>query len=263
MPQPHIVQAALRTIAALPGYPNLHVLDLSCGEGEMLLNLHRDGCQCQGSRYRSDDYIIDHDGLQNSEITVTSGVDLHQTLPYEDNTFDVVVMTEVLEHLGTHHSVVHEAGRVLKPGGHYVFTTPNIQRLHSRWQFFLTGTHKLIRRRTGWDIEPDDLYAYHINPVSFPLMHTLIHQGGMQVEKLGWTMFKWRHASWFLLYPLYALATWLLLGGKRKDTPRYREGERDLRRWMAHPAMLGSEQLLVVARKEAKTAGKATTRRAA
>ena len=71
------------------------------------------------------------------------------------------------------------------------------------------------------------------------------------------------HAHWFLWYPIYLLASWLTMGGKHKDTPEYRRGDRDLRRWMTHPAMLGSEQLLVVARKETQAAKAVTTLRAA
>ncbi|HYC92326.1 MAG TPA: hypothetical protein VEO54_24165 [Thermoanaerobaculia bacterium] len=53
------------------------------------------------------------------------------------------------------------------------------------------------------------------------------------------TRFKPEHAWLLLLYPLIWLATGLETGSD--------EGERDLRRWMLHPAMLASEQLLLVA----------------
>ena len=262
MPQSHIVSAVRRVIASLPNYPQLTVLDLSCGEGELLARLHEDGCDCRGSRFRGDDYIIQRHGLVG-QLEIDEGVDLNQPLPYANDHFDLVVMTEVLEHLGSHLPVIREVGRVLKPGGHFVFTSPNIQRVHSRWRFFLTGTHKLIRRRVGWDLSADDLYAYHINPVSFPLMHTLLFQGGMRVANLGYTAFKMRHAAWMLIYPLFWLAARMTIGGKRRDSQAYRDGERDLRRWMTHPAMLSSEQLLVVARRRATSVQSVPSRQAA
>ena len=98
-----------------------------------------------------------------------------------------------------------------------------------------------MRQRTGWHLKPDELYAYHINPVDFPLLHTVLFQSGLRVEKLRFTRFKPEHAWLLLFYPLIFLAT-------RIETGR-EEGERDLRRWMLHPAMLASEQLLLVARK--------------
>jgi SAM-dependent methyltransferase len=138
--------------------------------------------------------------------------------------------------------VLHESGRVLAPGGHLVLSTPNVQRLHSRWKFFWTGTHKLIRERPGVDVPRDELYAYHINPLDFPLAHTLLHQAGLQVVKLRFTRFKAEHAWLFPFYPFFWLAT------------RAEIREKELFRWMTHPALLASEQLLVVAIRETSNA---------
>ncbi len=59
--------------------------------------------------------------------------------PFKDNTFDVVLFTEVLEHLRINPlHVLKEINRVLKPGGILVLTTPN---LYSLWNVgrFLIG----------------------------------------------------------------------------------------------------------------------------
>lgn len=250
MLQPHLLDSVLRAIRRLAEQPG-YVLDLSCGDGQLLQRLHALGYHCHGTRYCEHDYIRVSDRPLSPDIRLDNGIDLHQPLPYQEGQFDLVLMTEVLEHLRHHETIVAEVGRILRPGGIFLLTTPNIQRLHSRWQFLLTGTHKLIRRRVGWDLKSEDLYAYHTNPVSFPFMHTLLHQAGMQVEQLGWTRCKLKHIHWLTAYPLLWLATHLTLGGSPRDPAAYREGEQDLRRWMLHPAMLASEQLLVVARRSA------------
>ncbi len=46
-------------------------------------------------------------------------------LPYPDNIFDLVVCSEVLEHLEKPKEAIMEMGRVLKNGGTLVMTTPN------------------------------------------------------------------------------------------------------------------------------------------
>jgi SAM-dependent methyltransferase len=48
-----------------------------------------------------------------------------EQLPYSDSTFDVVVSANVLEHLTEPEKVFAEIARVLKPGGVFLFKTPN------------------------------------------------------------------------------------------------------------------------------------------
>ena len=271
MPQPHVAAAVLRAARRLPGYPRLRVLDLSAGRGEIAAALAADGCAVRGTHFRADDYKlagpVDPDKLAGplgpdelrgsssapaaaDEFPIDENIDLTRRLTYGDASFDLVILCEVAEHLPTYIPVIAEIGRVLAPGGFLILSTPNLARLHSRWHFFWTGTHKLIRRRAGWDLAPDDLYAYHIGPVDFPLLHTLLHQAGLAIERLDWTLFKARHAYLLATYPLVWLATRLETRRHRSGAAAgYGEGEDDLFRWMTRPAMLASEQLLLIARK--------------
>ena len=248
MPQKHVFEAVLRAVRRLPSYPKLRVLDLSAGRGEIAAELAREGCAVRGTHFRANDYKLADSSRppETGGLPIDAGVDLTRPLPYPDAAFDLVVLCEVAEHLPTYIAVVAEIGRVLAPSGALILSTPNVARLHSRWHFFWTGTHKLIRRRVGWDLTPDDLYAYHVSPVDFPLLHTLLHQAGLCVERFDVTRFKWRHAWLFALYPLVWVAA-------RIETRRHRggvehaRGEEDLFRWMVEPALLGSEQLLLTA----------------
>lgn len=251
MPQDFVAASILGSIRKLPGFPGLSVLDLSCGRGEILSTLQREGCTIRGTHYRGDDYKLTQQftPLMTEGLPIDPNVDLMKPLPYESESYDLVVLSEVIEHLPDFIPILREVGRVLRPGGYFVMTTPNIGRLHSRLKFFLTGTHKLIRRRVGWDLGPDELYAYHINPVDFPFLHTLLHQSGLHVRSLEFTKFKLKYAWLLLGYPVFWLAT--LLGLREAGaSEEHRRGESDLRHWMTRPAMMASEQLLVVARKE-------------
>ncbi|HEV2063550.1 MAG TPA: class I SAM-dependent methyltransferase [Thermoanaerobaculia bacterium] len=250
MPQDFVRDAILAAARRLPGYPKLSVLDLSCGRGEILAALQRDGCRVRGTHYRGDDYklIEQSEPLETAGLPIDPDVDLAMPLPYADASFEIVILSEVAEHLPNHRTVIAEAGRILAPEGHLILSTPNIARLHSRWHFFWTGTHKLIRRRVGWDLTSDSLYAYHINPIDFPLLHTLLHQAGLKVKSLDFTRFKAKHAWLFALYPLVCLAT-RIETSRRRTGEAHAAGERDLFRWMVRPAMLASEQLLLTARK--------------
>ncbi len=251
MPQRHVFDAVLKAARRLQGYPELRVLDLSAGRGEIAAALSRDGCSVRATHFRPDDYKLAETStpLETGGIAIDPEVDLTRPLPYADASFDLVVLCEVAEHLPTEIPVVAEIGRVLAPGGTLILSTPNIARLHSRWHFFWTGTHKLIRRRVGWDLGAGDLYAYHIHPIDFPLLHTLLHQAGLHPVRLDFTLFKWKHAWLLLFYPFVWLATRIETSRRRVGSAHAR-GEENLFRWMMHPAMLASEQLLLTARRD-------------
>lgn len=71
-------------------------------------------------------------------------------IPYPDETFDVVFADNVMEHLADPSAVLAEVRRVLKPGGVFLFKTPNkthymptIARLTPHW------FHQLVNRLRG------------------------------------------------------------------------------------------------------------------
>jgi SAM-dependent methyltransferase len=54
--------------------------------------------------------------------------DVSAPLPFEDQSFDAVVMKDLLEHVSDPVSTVREARRVLKPGGRVFASSPDAQR---------------------------------------------------------------------------------------------------------------------------------------
>jgi len=55
-----------------------------------------------------------------------------QSFPFQDKTFDIILMMEVIEHLGIDPiNAIKESWRVLKDDGIFVITTPNILRLQN------------------------------------------------------------------------------------------------------------------------------------
>jgi ubiquinone/menaquinone biosynthesis C-methylase UbiE len=48
------------------------------------------------------------------------------SLPFDDNTFDVIVSFQVIEHIVNYDNYIHEIQRVLKQDGVVLFTTPNM-----------------------------------------------------------------------------------------------------------------------------------------
>jgi len=59
----------------------------------------------------------------------------NEPLPFPSASFDVVVFTEVMEHLRFPGKALKELRRVLKPDGRLVGSVPNAFRLRNRWRF--------------------------------------------------------------------------------------------------------------------------------
>jgi SAM-dependent methyltransferase len=57
--------------------------------------------------------------------------DLGEALPYEDESFDVVMSNQVIEHLADTDTFVREIHRVLRPGGIAVISTENLAAWHN------------------------------------------------------------------------------------------------------------------------------------
>ncbi len=73
--------------------------------------------------------------------------DLADRFPFPDGSFDLVVCHAAIEHFhGIHKQVFAEAFRVLAPGGHFIFSTPNIASLLKRARF-------AVGRSPNWDLK--------------------------------------------------------------------------------------------------------------
>ncbi|MDH4452059.1 MAG: methyltransferase domain-containing protein [Verrucomicrobiota bacterium] len=65
--------------------------------------------------------------------------DLNQPLPVSGGLYDVVVSSEVIEHLENPRASFRDLNRVLKPGGLLILTTPNQESFRSIMALILTG----------------------------------------------------------------------------------------------------------------------------
>jgi 2-polyprenyl-3-methyl-5-hydroxy-6-metoxy-1,4-benzoquinol methylase len=114
-----------KLITTLP--EKAHILDAGCGEGVLVEALRAQGRQIQG---------ID---LNYASQNVQRGSILN--LPYQNQTFDAVLLLDVFEHLpyADQPLALEEIHRVLGKEGQFIASIPNLAHLNSRLRFSLVG----------------------------------------------------------------------------------------------------------------------------
>jgi SAM-dependent methyltransferase len=103
--------------------PYDRALELGCGSGFFLLNLIQAGVARRGSVTDLSPGMVKV-AVRNGEnlgLEIDGRVADAEGIPYDDNTFDLVVGHAVLHHIPDVELSLREVVRVLKPGGRFVF----------------------------------------------------------------------------------------------------------------------------------------------
>jgi SAM-dependent methyltransferase len=112
-----------RLIAGTSGWPYERALELGSGTGFFLLNLMQGGVAARGSVTDLSPGMVKV-ALRNAAglgLDVDGRVADAERIPYEDDTFDLVVGHAVLHHIPDVPAALREVLRVLRPGGRFVF----------------------------------------------------------------------------------------------------------------------------------------------
>jgi SAM-dependent methyltransferase len=173
-----------RAVAGDQDWPYEHAMELGSGTGFFLLNLMQGGVIKKGSVTDLSPGMVEV-ALRNAEnlgLDVDGRVADAETIPYEDNSFDLVVGHAVLHHIPDVPTAFREVLRVLKPGGRFVFAgeptkigdtyarklgqftwwlTTNARRRNwtsppapPRWKRSSTSTRSTRRTWSGWRARP-------------------------------------------------------------------------------------------------------------
>jgi SAM-dependent methyltransferase len=99
--------------------PTDHILDFGAGRGAESLHEFRDAVT-RVSAVDVDAAVLENRSVDDARVLTSDG-----SIPYSDASFDAVVSAYVLEHLPDPRQSFREIRRVLKPGGLFLFMTPN------------------------------------------------------------------------------------------------------------------------------------------
>lgn len=118
----------LDIIASLNLPLNAKILDIGCYPPHLY-----DALKAKG--YIMSGISSEHESLSTSRIK-TVNIET-QPLPFKNNSFDLVLFTEVFEHIQTNHAgILSEIKRILSPHGLLLLTTPNAIRLQNLVKLF-------------------------------------------------------------------------------------------------------------------------------
>jgi len=157
------------------------VLDIGCGEGRHSISLYVDReVNAIGIDLSMEDMKTAKNRIKDFSISETNssscifGAGDIKSLPFEDNVYDAVICSEVLEHLESLDDAVSEIVRVLKPGGVLAVSVP-----------------RFIPELICWKLSPEysKTPGGHVRIFRHKNLKHLILK-----ESVSYTSFHWAHA---------------------------------------------------------------------
>lgn len=173
----------------------LRILEVACGRGGFVCELLRAGANVTGCDFSAAALRVGHRKLEhlfggaNSPRLVQGDA---QNLAFADDSFDVVVSCETIEHVPDPWAALREMYRVTRPGGKLFLTTPNYLNFMGLYEIYARFRHpereddqpydrrqwfpqiRQYVRRSGWSIVHSDGTVHQFpfmpgrNPVGFP-----------------------------------------------------------------------------------------------
>ena len=117
-----------------------------------------------------------------------------QQLPFLDNSFDVIVSFEVIEHLERYEDFLNECQRLLKDGGYFICSTPNKA-------IVSPNSDKLSYYQHVKEFYPDEFYALLANYFKHVVIYGFLPVSSKARLRIGKVMFSPKPKLFYLVRP--------------------------------------------------------------
>jgi 2-polyprenyl-3-methyl-5-hydroxy-6-metoxy-1,4-benzoquinol methylase len=167
-------------------------LDIGCATGLLLSHMRKKGWNTKGVEIcrESAEY-----GIKRFDLDISIGTIEEAHLP--DSHFDVVHFSHLIEHVPDPKALLIEVKRILKPGGHMVLTTPNVDGFQAR-----------VSRDKWRSAIPDHVYLF-----AKKTMRALLERVQFQVIKqVSWGGIPVGNGPKLFKYPADKLAKYFNIG---------------------------------------------------
>lgn len=170
-----------KTLQTIPETAGKNVLDLGCEPGYIAIALKVIGYNVGGGgvdltkdfKYLMSRFQIPID-VYNLDV---------DDLPYSDEQFDVVIFSEIMEHLfyGVPHAL-NEINKVLKKDGFLILTTPNLASISNRIRL-------LLGKSINWELSGEkhffqrDIYKRHNREYTLEELMYLLKKSGFKIDR--------------------------------------------------------------------------------
>ena len=120
------------------------ILDFGCGEGGIVYHLRKQGFKAFGvdivKDYENVQKRCEEEGLVEADEDAFRLIDMsNYKIPFDDNTFDVIISDQVFEHVQNYPEALAEIKRILKPGGSSLHIIPFQVQTHRGAPFYTVG----------------------------------------------------------------------------------------------------------------------------
>jgi len=152
------------------------VLDLGCGDYKRLT---QSLVEVIGAKHI---YGIDLDIGRASKDMIALQGDLNNPFPYEGSKFDVILASQIIEHLWNTDGFLKEIYRCLNPTGYAIISTPDLSAWHNRLYLLLGKQPEPCK--VSEDMYPEYEKPGHLRVLAASELIRLLKFHGFKVEKV-------------------------------------------------------------------------------
>jgi len=139
-------QLVISLIKKHSGNKKIKILDLGCGTGAMLAKLRTLGTVFGADNSKLALKFAHKRGLKNLYLCDFN----KDSLPFADNSYDVILILDVIEHIKNPKLLLDEISRVLAPDGLLIVIVPAYQSLWSYWDRILGHYRRYSKKKLLW-----------------------------------------------------------------------------------------------------------------